>query len=53
MPIEQLSSEQQAALKSLQEYERRVTKISFKLAEEIFDPVEEQIEKEMYAREVK
>ena len=53
VPIEQLSSEQQAALKSLQEYERRVTKISFKLAEEIFDPVEEQIEKEMFAREVK
>jgi hypothetical protein len=53
VPVEQLSTEQQAALKSLQEYERRVANMNFKLAEEIFDPVEEQIEKEMYAGEVK
>lgn len=53
VPVEQMTPEQQAALKKLQEYERRVGAISFKLQEDIFEPVEEQIEKEMYAREVK
>jgi hypothetical protein len=53
IPIEKLSPEQQAALKTLQQYERRVAVVDFKLAEEIFDPVEEQIEKEMYAQEIK
>jgi hypothetical protein len=52
IPVEQLSSEQQEALKKLQEYERRVTVLDFKLVEEIFEPVEEKIEKEMFAREV-
>lgn len=52
-PIQQFTAEQQAALKKLQEYERRVAVIGFKLQEDIFEPVEEQIEKEMYAREVK
>ncbi len=52
-PLEQLSPEQQAAVKKLQEYERRVAKANLKLQREIFDPVEEQIEKEMYARPVK
>lgn len=51
--VVQLTPEQQAALKKLQEYERRVAVVSFKLQEEYFEPVEEQIEKEMYAREVK
>jgi hypothetical protein len=53
VPVEQMSPEQQAALKKLQEYERRVAKTAFELQEEIFEPVEEKIEKEMYAREVK
>jgi hypothetical protein len=53
VPVEKLSSEQQESLKKLQEYERRAAKITVKLQEEIFDPVEEQIEKEMYARQVK
>jgi hypothetical protein len=53
IPLEKLSPEQKEALKKLQEYERRVTLIDFQVAEEIFEPVEEQIEKEMYAREVK
>lgn len=52
-PVDELSSEQQAALKKLQEYERRAAKANLKLQEEIFDPVEEKIEKEMYARQVK
>jgi hypothetical protein len=52
IPVEQLSSEQQEALKKLQEYERRVTMLDFKLVEKFFEPVEEKIEKEMFAREV-
>jgi hypothetical protein len=53
VPVAQLSTEQQEALKKLQEYERRVAVIDFELMEEVFDPVEEKIEKEMFAREVK
>jgi hypothetical protein len=53
IPVEKMTPEQQAALKKLQEYERRVAVIAFELQEEYFEPVEEQIEKEMYAREVK
>jgi len=52
VPFEKLSSEQQTALKKLQEYELRAAKLSVKLQEEIYDPVEEQISKEMYARKV-
>jgi hypothetical protein len=52
VPIEKLSPEKQVALKKLQEYERRVGVISYKLQTELFEPVEEQIEKEMYARPV-
>jgi hypothetical protein len=51
-PVEKLSPEKQAALKKLQEYERRAAKINLKLEEEVFDPVEEKIHKEMYARKV-
>jgi hypothetical protein len=53
IPVEQMTAEQQAALKKLQEYERRVAKVAFELQEGIFEPVEEKIEKEMFAREVK
>jgi hypothetical protein len=53
IPVEKMSPEQRTALKQLQSYERRVALRNFELAEEIFDPVEEEIEKEMYAREVK
>jgi hypothetical protein len=53
IPIEGLSADQKAGLNELQAYERRVAKKAFELQEEIFDPVESQIEKEMYAREVK
>lgn len=52
VPFEKLSSEQQTALKKLQEYELRAAKLSVKLQEELYDPVEEQIAKEMYARNV-
>ena len=53
VPVEKMSPEQLAALRELQDYERRVAVIDFDLAERIFDPVEEKIEREMYARDVK
>ena len=49
---DKLSPEQRTALKKLQEYERRVAKVNLKLQKEVFEPVEERIEKEMYARKV-
>jgi hypothetical protein len=53
IPIEKLSPEQMAALKKLQDYERRVSVINFQLEEEILDAVEDQIESEVFPREVK
>jgi hypothetical protein len=51
-PVETLTSEQQDALKKLQEYEVRVAVVALDLQEEIFDPVEEKIEKELFSRRV-
>ena len=53
VPVEKLSPEQQAALKKLQDLERRVAVVNFDLQEEIFEPVEDRIDKELFAREVK
>jgi hypothetical protein len=53
IPLEALSSDRRAALEKLQDYERRVAVKNLELQEEIFDPVEERIEKELFAREVK
>jgi hypothetical protein len=50
--VEKLSPEQATALKKLQDDERHAAAINLKLQDEIFDPIEEQIEKEMYARQV-
>jgi hypothetical protein len=50
--VESMSPEQQSALKKLQELERRVAVLAFKLQEDIFDPVEEKIEKELYPRDL-
>lgn len=50
--VEQMSPEQRAALEKLQDYERRVAAKNLKLQEELFDPVEEKIEKEMFARKL-
>ena len=52
VPVETMSPEQQAALKQLQTYEQEVAVKSFELEKELIDPVEEKIEKEMYARKV-
>ena len=51
--VEKMSPEQLSALKKLQDHERRVAAKNFTLQEEVFDPVEEKIEEEMYARKVK
>jgi len=53
IPVEKMSPEQRAALKKLQDYERRVAAKNFKLQEEVIDPVEAKIEKELFAREIK
>ena len=53
IPREKLSPERMEALRKLQDYERRVAVIDFELAEEIFDPVEERIQRELFARDVK
>jgi hypothetical protein len=52
VPLEELSSEQLAALQNLQEYERRVSVINYELEEELIEPLEEQIEEELFARGV-
>jgi hypothetical protein len=51
--IDEMTAEQLAALKKLQNYERLVAVKNFELEEKLFEPVEEQIEKEMYPRKVK
>jgi hypothetical protein len=50
--IEKMSPEQLVALRKLQDYERRVAVMNFKLAKELFDPVEEKITREKYPRKV-
>ena len=50
--VEKMSPDQQAALKQLQSYERKVAVKMFELQEEIFDPVEAAIQREMYPRKV-
>ena len=53
IPADKMSAEQLKALKALQDYERRVAKKNHELAEKLFDPVEEQIAKELFSRPVK
>jgi len=52
-PVDEMTAEQLDALKKLQDYERLVAVKNFELSEKIFEPVEEQIEKELYPRKVK
>ncbi|WP_089729834.1 hypothetical protein [Candidatus Thiosymbion oneisti] len=51
--VEDMTPEQIKAFKKLQAEERRAAAMNFHLAEELFDPVEAAIEKELFAREVK
>ena len=50
--LEELSPEQLAALEELQDYERRLATTSYELEVRLLDPVEERIERELYARRV-
>jgi hypothetical protein len=52
VPVEQLSPEQLRALKELQDHERRLAVKSFELETQIIEPVEERVEKELFARRV-
>jgi hypothetical protein len=53
IPLAELSEERRASLAKLQDYERRVALLDYELAVELFDPVEEKIQKELFARDVK
>ena len=53
LKLADMSPERRKALEDLQNYERRVAALAFELTEEILEPVEERILKEMVAREVK
>ena len=53
IPLDKLSPEQLKGLKDLQDFERRVTKKNFEMREKLFDPVEEQIQRELFARGAK
>jgi hypothetical protein len=48
--VEKMSPEQRAALKELQDYERRVAAKNMKMVKEVIEPVEEKILEEMFAR---
>lgn len=50
LPIDKLSPEARAALEALQAEERAVADVAFDCEEDIIEPVEQQIEKEMYGR---
>jgi hypothetical protein len=53
VPLDSMSPDTLAALKELQDYERRVAVETLNLEEKYFEPVEDRIEKEMFARHVK
>ncbi len=48
--VDKMTPAQQAALKELQDYERRAATKNFQLQDELIDPVAEKIEREMFAR---
>jgi hypothetical protein len=50
--VTQMSPDQKAALQKLQNFERAVAVKSFKMQEEVLDPVEERIQKELFSRKV-
>lgn len=51
--VEKMSPSQLAALKELQDYERRVAVFNYKMQTEVIEPVEERILEEMFARKPK
>lgn len=50
IPPDKMTPEELKGLKALQDFERRVAKKNFDLRENLFDPVEEQIKREMFSR---
>jgi hypothetical protein len=50
--VGKMSPDQKAALRKLQDFERTVAVKSFKMQEEVLDPVEERIQKELFSRKV-
>jgi hypothetical protein len=52
VPLEELSPEQLAALQELQDHERRLAMKNLELEIQILEPIEERIEKELFARRV-
>jgi hypothetical protein len=52
VPLDKLAPEQREALKRLQDYERKVSVVNLRLEEEILDDVEDQIESEVFSRQV-
>jgi len=48
--VDQMTPAQQASLKELQDYERRVAVKNFQLQEDVIEPVADKIEREMFAR---
>lgn len=50
VPVEKLSPEQLAALKELQDYERRLAVTTFKLEQELIEPVKERVYRELFPR---
>jgi hypothetical protein len=50
--VTKMSPDQKAALRKLQDFERAVAVKSFKMQEEVLDPVEERIQKELFSRKV-
>jgi hypothetical protein len=49
IPVDKMSPEQRAALKELQDYERRVAVKSLQLQEKLLDPLEDKIHEELFA----
>jgi hypothetical protein len=52
VPLEQLSPEQLAALEELKDYERRLAVANLELEQQIVEPVEQSVEKELFAQRV-
>ncbi|MEE8581806.1 MAG: hypothetical protein V3T33_09480, partial [Myxococcota bacterium] len=52
VPVEKLSPERLAALEKLRNHERRLAVTSFGLEAKLIEPVEELVERELFARRV-
>ena len=50
--VEKMSPDQKTALRKLQDFERLVAVKYFKTKQEMFDPVEERIQQELFSRKV-